>query len=87
MKGRPCLARKEEGGGDRDLAFALTLSPLTDEEREEGVCAGLASEGAPSPERSVRPPADAFFGALQAQPPLRGLEQGKGHSYSGYSRA
>ena len=79
MKGRPCLARKEEGGGDRDLAFALTLSPLTDEEKEEGA-GGRASEGAPSPERSVRPPEAAFFGALQ--PPLRGLEKGKGHSYS-----
>ena len=38
MKGRrPCLASKEEeGGGDRDLAFALTLSPLTDEEKGVG---------------------------------------------------
>ena len=52
MKGRPCLARKEEeGGGDRDLAFALTLSPLTDEEKEDGGRggSGRASEGAPSP--------------------------------------
>ena len=56
MKGRrPCLARKEEeGGGDRDLAFALTLSPLTDEEREEG--AGGRARALPPPSApSARP--------------------------------
>ena len=60
MKGRPCLASKEEGGGDRDLAFALTLSPLTDEEREEGSVRRAGERGRSLP-RGLRPPARGRF--------------------------